>query len=484
VKFVPRTALSGGIKATVATLLALPFLTSGDDRPTQLEQVLQRGSLTMLTRNGASTYYLGPEGPTGPEVELVRAFCAYLGVDLDIEVATAFSRLSGMLQRHEGELIAANLTRTSERELQFNFGPDYLETSTAVVYRRGRRQPASLADLVGRKVMIIAGSSYEETLRGARAEHPELRWEARDDVGMEDLLLAVADGAIDATLVDSNIFSLSSHFFPRIRAAFTLPGTLPHAWAFAPGSDDSLVQKARTFLRQFQHSGRLAALHDAFYTPRERMGRVDMVQFTRQVRDRLPPLIPIFREVANAYSLDWRLLAAIGYQESHWDPGASSFTGVRGIMMLTQRTAEQLGLTDRMDPQQSIDGGARYLLRLRGRIPDRIPEPDRTWMALAAYNMGMGHLEDARVLTQKQGGDPDSWNDVETRLELLSQEAWYSQTRYGYARGYEARQFVRNIRSYYETLVWMDSREHPLIVAAGVLQFAPQAMPRFFVDRV
>ena len=453
------------MKAALAALLSLPFLTSGDDRPTQLEQVLQRGSLTMLTRNGASTYYIGPEGPTGPEVALVQAFANYLGVALDIRAATAFNHLAGMLQRREGELIAANLTRTPERELTFNFAPDYLETSTVAVYRQGRKRPRSLADLAGMKLLVIAGSSYEELLRNAQRDHPRLQWEPRDDVGMEELLLAVADGAIDATLVDSNIFSLSGHFYPRIAVAFTLPGTLPHAWAFAPGSDDSLLQKARTFLRQAKHSGRLAALHEAFYAPTDRLDRVGMTQFMRQVRERLPPLIPIFQDVANAYDMDWRLLAAVGYQESHWDPEASSYTGVRGIMMLTQRTARQLGLTDRLDPQQSIDGGARYLLRLRNRVPDRIPEPDRTWMALAAYNMGFGHLEDARVLTQKQGGDPDAWQDVESRLDLLSQEAWHSQTRYGYARGYEARKFVQNIQSYYETLVWMDTREHPLLVA-------------------
>jgi membrane-bound lytic murein transglycosylase F len=456
--------LSRGLKTALTALVFLPFLTSGDDRPTLLEQVQQRGSLTMLTRNGASTYYIGPEGPTGPEVELVRAFTDYLGVDLDIQVARAFNQLSGMLQRREGELIAANLTRTPERELSFNFGPDYLETSTVVIYRRGKKKPSELGDLAGKKIMVIAGSSYEGMLQAAQRDHPDLHWETREDVGMEELLLAVADGAIDATLVDANIFNLSSSFYPRIATAFTLPGTLPHAWAFAPGSDDSLVQRARTFLRQAKHEGRVAAVHEAFYAPSDRMNRVGMSQFMRQVRERLPPLMPIFQEVASAYDMDWRLLAAIGYQESHWDPEASSFTGVRGIMMLTQRTARLMGLTDRLDPQQSIDGGARYLLRLRGRIPDRIPEPDRTWMALAAYNMGLGHLEDARVLTQKQGGDPDSWQDVESRLDLLSQEAYYTETRYGYARGYEARQFVANIQSYYETLVWMDTREHPLLV--------------------
>jgi membrane-bound lytic murein transglycosylase F len=453
------------LKAALTALLFSPFFVSGHDRPTFLEQVLQRGSLTMLTRNGPSTYYLGPDGPTGPEVELARAFAEYLGVALEIEAATAFAQLSGMLERRQGDLIAANLTRTPEREMRFNFGPDYLETSTVVVYKRGQKRPESLADLAGRKVMVIADSSYEETLRDAQQQIPGLEWEPRADVGIEELLLAVADGAIDATLVDSNIYSLSADYYPRIEAAFTLPGKLPHAWAFPPGSDDSLVQQARAFLQQAQQSGRLAALHEAFYAPSEGMDRVGMFHFLRQVRLRLPPLIPVFRDVAQAYDLDWRLLAAIGYQESHWDPAASSHTGVRGIMMLTESTAAQMGLTDRLDARQSIDGGARYFLRLRDRVPADIEEPDRSWMALAAYNMGLGHLDDARVLTEKQGADPDLWHEVEQRLDLLSQEKWHSQTRYGYARGHEARKFVANVRSYYEALVWMDTREHPLLVA-------------------
>jgi membrane-bound lytic murein transglycosylase F len=460
-----RQNLTGGFIKAAAALLALALLYSGEDRPSQLEQVLQRGSLTMLTRNGASSYYLGADGPTGPEYVLAREFADYLGVDLVVEVAVAFGQLSGLLQRRQGELIAANLARTPERELRFNFGPDYMETETVVVYRRGQRRPRSMADLVGLRIMVIGASSYEEALHEARSEIAGLEWEPRDDVGMEELLLAVSDGAIDATLVDSNIYQLSGHYYPSVGVGFTLPGSLPLAWAFRAGSDDSLVQKARSFMHQARHGQRLQAIREAFFAADSGLDRVGMFQFLRQVRERLPPLLPLFQEVATAYELDWRLLAAIGYQESHWDPDAASYTGVRGVMMLTQRTANQLGVTDRLDPEQSIEGGARYFLRLRGRIPQRIAEPDRTWMALAAYNMGMGHLEDVRVLTQKQGADPDSWDDIRARLDLLSQEKWYRQTRYGYARGYEAKQYVDNIQSYYETLKWMDTRDHPLLIA-------------------
>ena len=458
-------AFSKGLGTALIGAVSLLFLYSGDDHPNQLEQVMQRGSLTMLTRNGASSYYLGADGPTGPEYTLAREFADFLGVDLDIEVALAFNQLSMLLEQRKGDLIAANLTRTPERESHFNFGPDYEETATMVVYRRGQRRPRDMEDLLGLKIMVIAGSSYEEALKAARRDLPELEWEPRSDVGMESLLLAVSDGAIDATLVDSNIYNLNGHYYPRVAVAFTLDGTLPLAWAFAPGPDDSLVRKAQAFMLLAMHDGRLQRIHNAFYVPENRLDRVGMFQFLQQVRERLPDLLPLFQQAAIQHDMDWRLLAAMGYQESHWNPDASSYTGVRGVMMLTRRTATQLGVTDRLDPEQSIEGGARYFQRLRARIPQRIPEPDRSWMALAAYNLGMGHLEDVRVLTEKLGGNPDSWEDVSGRLELLSQEEWFQQTRYGYARGYEARQFVENIQSYYDILIWMDTRDHPLLTA-------------------
>jgi membrane-bound lytic murein transglycosylase F len=282
---------------------------------------------------------------------------------------------------------------------------------------------------------------------------------------MEDLLLAVAEGHIDATLVDSNILRINRQFYPRVNRAFTFDQTQPQAWAFRMDEDDSLVEQAHLFMTLARENGTLAAVQDRFYNHANQLDQVGMFQFLKQVRERLPELRPVFLEVASQHEMDWRLLAAMGYQESHWDPQARSYTGVRGIMMLTRNTAQQMGLQDRRDPLQSIEGGARYFLRMWQRIPERIPEPDRTWMALAAYNMGWGHLEDARVLTQRQGGNPDDWTDVNQRLPLLTQEKWHSQTRFGYARGMEAQRYVRNIRNYFDVLVWMETRAHPLLVS-------------------
>ncbi len=464
VRFLAIGQWKQNIPTALAGLMLLPFLYSGHDHTTYLQQAQQRGSLTLLTRNGASSYFIGPDGRTGPEYELAAAFAEYLGLEIDVEVAATFADLGRLLKTSQGDLIAANLTRTAAREQEFSFGPDYDQAETIVVYRRGHPRPRNLRDLEKLNLAVIAGSSYEYLLQQARTSSPALKWQSTTDKGMEDLLLAITDGRLDATLVDSNIFKIHSQFYPLLGVGFTMAGKQPQAWAFQPG-DDSLVRQANSFFSLVQQNGTLAAIKSRYYDNHAKLDRVDMFQFMKQVRNRLPPLMPVFEEVAAVHDLDWRLLAAMGYQESHWDPEATSGTGVRGIMMLTLRTAKQLGINNRLDPVQSIEGGARYFLRMHTRIPARIAEPDRTWMALAAYNMGWGHLEDARVLTQKQGGNPDLWHDVNERLPLLSQEKWYRQTRNGYARGYEASQYVNNIRRYFETLKWMETRAHPMLVA-------------------
>jgi membrane-bound lytic murein transglycosylase MltF len=161
-----------------------------------------------------------------------------------------------------------------------------------------------------------------------------------------------------------------------------------------------------------------------------------------------------FEEAALQSSQDWRLLAAIGYQESKWNPEASSASGAKGLMQLTTDTATATDVTNPADPRQSIFGGARYFGQVYAKIPTHVPEPDRTWFALAAYNIGYGHLEDARVLAQKAGRDADSWDDVRKFLPLLEQQEWYTQTENGYARGWEPVRYVDNVRDYRDMLEW------------------------------
>jgi len=173
--------------------------------------------------------------------------------------------------------------------------------------------------------------------------------------------------------------------------------------------------------------------------------------FDLHVRERLPRYQSLFQQAALLSGTDWRLLAAIGYQESNWDPHAVSPTGVRGIMMLAQGTADEMDV-DRDSPAECIEGGALYFQQIRDRLPPQIREPDRTNMALAAYNQGLGHLQDARSLAAQLGGDPDSWRDVRNALPLLADERWFNKVRHGYAAGGEAVRYVLNVREYYERL--------------------------------
>ena len=176
--------------------------------------------------------------------------------------------------------------------------------------------------------------------------------------------------------------------------------------------------------------------------------------FKRHYVSRLPQYLNLFQTAAAKTEIDWRLLAAIGYQESHWDPNAVSPTGVRGLMMLTRATAGGLGVQDRHDAAQSIGAGAQYFLNIYNRLDD-IPDPDRTWFALAAYNVGYGHLQDARRLARMQDRDPDSWIVIREMLPLLTKREYYSQVPHGYARGWEPVGYVRNIRTYYDILEWL-----------------------------
>jgi membrane-bound lytic murein transglycosylase F len=174
--------------------------------------------------------------------------------------------------------------------------------------------------------------------------------------------------------------------------------------------------------------------------------------FLGHVQTRLPKYVDWFQEAATLHDVDWRLLAAMGYQESKWDPSAVSYTGVRGLMQLTEDTAALIRAGNRLDPRSSIFGGARYLASLIRKVPPRIPEPDRTWFAVAAYNVGFGHVEDARILAQQAGRNPDRWEDVREFLPLLAQERWYTRTQRGYARGWEPVAYVDNVQAYLNIL--------------------------------
>jgi len=417
-----------------------------------LERVQRRGELVVATRNAATTYYEGVHGLTGMEYDLVSLFAQSLGVEARFTLPKSLEVMLQRVQDGDVDLAAAGLTVTDDRARSVRFGPAYDQITQQVVYRMGNKRPRSIQDLVGKSLEVVANSSHEEELRRCKRALPELSWVARDNLNTEELLYLVQESVIDYTVADSIEVAVNRRYYPGLAAAFDLTEPQSLAWAFPKSEDSSLYEAAVQFFDEIKKSGTLAQLVERHFGHVHRLSFVDFRTFRHHVTQRLPKLQAFFEEAAEDLGLDWKLLAAIGYQESHWDPKAVSPTGVKGIMMLTRSTSKQMGVTNRVDPEQSILGGAHYLVRVRKKVPSRIREPDRTWLALAAYNIGYGHLEDARVLTQRQGGDPDKWAEVKQRLPLLSKKQWNSTVKHGYAHGREAATYVDNIRNYYEML--------------------------------
>ena len=444
-------------------LLIAALLLVGPSPGSQLKRVKDKGVLTIITRNSPTTYYIGPEGPTGPEYDLAQAFAEHLGVKLKIITPDSFADIIPAIHNGDADLAAAGLTVTESRSQLVRFTPPYQTITEQLVYRSGRgvERPHSLEDLEGALIDVVAGSSHEERLVQLAREYPELSWKTHSSSDSEELLYLVREGLMDFTIADSNEVTLNQRFYPELTVAFDVSEPQQLAWALPPGQDDSLYKAAVEFFELIREDGRLDQILERHYGHAERLDYVGTRVYLRHIAKRLPRYRPMFEDVAEELGMDWRLLAAIGYQESHWNPSARSPTGVRGMMMLTQRTARQMGVQNRLDAQQSIEGGARYFLHVRDKIPERIGEPDRTWLALAAYNVGFGHLEDARKITEYQGADPDKWIDVMERLPYLSQQQYYKYTRHGYARGREPVQYVQNIRSYYDILVWVTSGDAP-----------------------
>ena len=455
----------------LATIVLCLLLVTCSPNLTLLEQVQRLGVLEVVTRNAPTTYYLGAEGPVGPEYELARGFAEFLGVELEMYPLGNAGEILREVMEGRAHLAAAALSRTSSRQQQLEFGPSYLEVTEQLVYRQGTTRPRSTEQLAGKRLEVVAGSSFVDTLEQMRVDTPELTWLENPAVGVQELLAQISAGEIDFTLADSLAVKINRFFHPDIRVAFDVSEPQPVAWAFRHQDDRSLVQAAEEYFTQIEASGRVAEIMDRYFGHTDRFDYVGTRTLLRHIETRLPRYRAWFEEAAAEFDLDWRLLAALSYQESHWSPEAVSPTGVRGIMMLTQDTAESVGVTDREDPEQAIRGGAQYLRRVIEKIPDRIPEPDRTWMALAAYNVGFGHMEDARRIAEGRGLDPDRWVHVRDTLPLLAQESWHQYARFGYARGWEPVRFVDNIRRYYEIMAWITAEsaeaESAPVIALG-----------------
>jgi len=439
--------------------------------PNLLTQIIENGELVIVTRNSATTYYEGPNGYTGFEYDLATQFADSLGVKLKVITSDNLNDIFEMLNTGEAHLAAAGLTITEARKQHVLFSASYMDITEQLIYNYRSYRPRKIADLDNGILEVIEGSSHVESLEELKFEHPELSWSTQTDMDSEQLLYLVENQLIDYTVADSNEVQLNQRFLLSLRVAFDISEPKKLAWAFPKSKDLSLYDKAMSFFWRQLNNGEITHLIENHYGHVDKFDYVGNRIYIRHISTLLNKYIDWYKEAAEKYNLDWKLLAAMGYQESHWNPRAVSPTGVRGIMMLTQQTAGQLGIKNRLDPKSSIFGGAKYLDQIRKRFPEELKEPDRTWLAMASYNVGYYHVTDAQKIARQLDKNPNKWTDMQDILPLLARKKWYKQTSRGYARGWEPVKYVTNIRRYYDLLEYQlalneteeDEEEHDAI---------------------
>jgi membrane-bound lytic murein transglycosylase F len=442
----------------IALSVALGLLTQlagchKEPEPQALDEIRTRGELRVVTVNSPTSYYLGTHGAEGLEFGLARAYAQKLGVTLVITPVANTVAMQAELAAGHADVAAAQLSADDAWLAAGDAARPYEQMEQLVVYRRGEKRPRGTIQIESSRLAVRAGSPQERVLQKLKGTvAPNLDWVITAP-SSADPLEDVESGQADYAIVDAREFSFARHLYPNIAVGFTLPATRPAQWIVRKKAHD-LLRSVNEFFDEIKHSGVLAQLSEGASGDARRFEYLESRQFQAHIAIRLGPFRKFFEEAAEKSGVDWRLLAAIGYQESKWDPKAESADGALGIMMLTSDTATAMGITDRTNPEQNIIAGAKYFAEVKEKVPERIPEPDRTYLALASYNAGFGHLEDARVLAQERGKNPDSWQDVREHLPLLAQERYYVRAKRGYARGWEPVQFVERVQRFLTLLEW------------------------------
>ncbi|ADL54303.1 membrane-bound lytic murein transglycosylase MltF [Gallionella capsiferriformans] len=382
--------------------------------------------------------------------QLAQQFADHLYVPLKIILVPA-DQISATLQKHQAHLSASGF-RLDQKSSGLLLGPGFLTVREQVAFNQDQDAPKHLNDLIGKRIAVVAGSTHEKALIALKEQLPQLAWESRTMQTVEDLLKEVAQRSLDFTIANHEQISQMLNYYENLAVAFDIGKPSKLAWAFPHDADNELIAEAEQFFAEIEKNGELHKLLDRYYGHNDRLATLDAAEFIEQTNKTLPKFRTLFEKAGRIVNEDWRLIAAIAYQESHWDPLATSMTNVRGMMMLTEATADRMNVTNRLDARESINAGAKYLELIKKQLPPRIEEPERTWLALSAYNQGQGHLEDARTLTARKGGNADSWVEVKKWLPQLNNPVYFEKLKHGYARGGEAVIFVENIRAYYDML--------------------------------
>ena len=441
------------------SLLLAIFISGCGERTLQVQA--KPADFVILTRSASTSCSIDEaSGVSGFDCELSRRFVKALGLRSQMVAVDSDAEILKRLKKGEGHLAAAWQTPVEDSEIHCS--TPYFQSHNVLITHEASLPIARVEQLRNRTVHVVAGSQQETALRELQQLVPELVVIATPRQTALDLMEAVSTQRVEAALVNNAEFNVGSNYYPDLQESMVIGPTQAITWLFSPEVAPELIAKANAFLNDLEASGEMDRLKDRYFGHVDRLTPADSVRFIERMHTVLPQYRPLFHAAQVSTGIDWRVLAALAYQESQWTPQATSPTGVRGMMMLTGETADRLGVNNRLDPSQSIRAGAQYLNSLRDELPPTVDEPDRLWLALAAYNLGMGHLNAARYIAKIEKANPDAWYEMKRVLPLLAKARYYSRLKSGKGRGGEAVIMVENIRMYTDILNRYEQAYRPL----------------------
>jgi membrane-bound lytic murein transglycosylase F len=424
------------------------------DHPRTLREIIASGYIRVLTRNNDTSFFIYRGHRMGFDYELGKKLAQRMGIRVDMVITNSWNEMVPALLRGEGDVIAAQVSVTEARKRQVFFANPWGQTHEVIVYREGAEPIDDLDDLPGKQVAVREGTTYVESLRALNARFAKEGKPAIQiillpgDTETDTILEKLSKGELQYTVADENLTDIHVAFYENIVKGLAVSEERDLAWAVRPG-DVKLRDQINGMLREVRRQPLFNVLKRKYFEATRNFKKERKDKFYASETGTLSQYDRLIQKHAEQHGFDWRLVAAQIYQESRFELKKKSWMGALGLFQIMPKTAKQLGIKDPHDPEQSIKGGLKYMRQLMAHYKDVPDDVERYRFAMAAYNSGFGHVDDARKLAREAGEDPLKWRTVANWLLRLSKREHYKKTRFGYCRGFEPVDYVRHIDERY-----------------------------------
>jgi membrane-bound lytic murein transglycosylase F len=424
------------------------------DHARSLEEIVKSGYIRVLTRNNDTSFFIYRGHRMGFDYEVGKKLAQKLGIRVDMIITNSWQEMLPALLKGEGDVIAAELTVTNERKQQVLFAEPWGHTHEVVMWKDGSPPIKTAEELSGKDVHVRRSSSYFQTLtelseklKAAGKPAVIIKLVPEEDE-TDTILQGISKGEYVYTLADDLLATIHTAYWPNLVIGPQASPDRDLAWAVRP-KDVKLKKTIDDLIRDMKRKPDFNVLKKKYFEAERSFSKERKDKFYASETGTLSQYDPLVRKYAETHAFDWRLVAAQIYQESHFDPQRKSWVGALGLFQIMPATARGLGITDANDPEQSIRGGLKYMQQLSNHYKDVSDPIERYRFALAAYNTGFGHVDDARHLSKADGHDPTHWREVAPYLLKLANHKYAQKARFGYCRGTEPVDYVRHIDERY-----------------------------------